>query len=161
MLMNEWILWVLVAASALHVVEEHGLGWQGWASNTIAKKLGIKLGWGDFWPTNGALIIVGIAAAMVGWQFTAFALSFAAVNIINALFFHIVPSIKAKRPNPGCFTAIILYVPIGTLCYVAAYADKALTWGTFALSLIIGASLMAFAFAAPLLRKRFGYPDVK
>jgi hypothetical protein len=29
--MHDWVLWILAAASALHVVEEHALGWQGWA----------------------------------------------------------------------------------------------------------------------------------
>lgn len=159
--MYEWVLWILVAASALHVVEEHGLGWQGWANKTIGKKLGIKLGWDDFWPTNGALIIVGISTAMVGWSFAAFALSFAALNLINAIFFHILPSIIAKRPNPGCFTAILLYLPIGTLCYVAANTDKVLTLGTVLLSIVIGAFFMASALATPLLRPRFGYPDAK
>ena len=30
--MHDWVLWILVAASALHVGEEHALGWQGWVA---------------------------------------------------------------------------------------------------------------------------------
>jgi hypothetical protein len=28
---HDWVLWILLTAAALHVVEEHGVGWQCWA----------------------------------------------------------------------------------------------------------------------------------
>lgn len=159
--MHEWILWVLVASSALHVMEEHALGWQGWAASVMGKKLGVSFYWRDFYVTNAALFIVGISTAMVGWQFAAFALSFASLNLIDAVLFHIVPSIKAKRLNPGCITATVLYLPICSLCYWAAYTDGVLSFGALALSIVIGALLMASALAGPKLRNTLGYPDVE
>lgn len=157
--MYEWVLWILVAASALHVMEEHALGWQGWATSVMAKKLGVKFYWSDFYVTNAALFIVGISTAMVAWQFVAFALSFAALNIIDAVLFHIVPSIKAKRLNPGCITAVVLYLPIGFSCYWAANKAGVLSMGSVWLSIAIGAFLMASALVGPKLREHIGYPD--
>lgn len=158
--MHEWILWVLLAASALHVMEEHALGWQGWATSVMGKKLGVSFYWQDFYVTNAALFIVGISTAMVGWQFVAFGLSFASLNIIDALLFHIFPSIQAKRLNPGCITATIIYLPIGFLCYWAASKDNVLTTNMLVLSIIIGAFLMASALVGPKLRNSLGYPDI-
>ena len=58
----------------MHVVEERGLGWQGWAGPTLGPKVGIVPTWLDFWATNGLLIVFGISAAAVGWQAPAFSL---------------------------------------------------------------------------------------
>jgi hypothetical protein len=77
--MHEWVLWILVAASALHVVEEHALGWQGWAAGVLAPRIGMAPTWMDFWPTNGFLIVFGIAAAAVGWRAPGFALALSIV----------------------------------------------------------------------------------
>lgn len=140
-------------------MEEHALGWQGWATSVMGKKLGVRFYWQDFYVTNAALFIVGIACAMVGWQFTAFALAFGSLNIIDSLFFHILPSARAKRLNPGCITATILYLPIGFLCYWAAHMDHVLSAGALLLSVLIGAFLMASALVGPKLRDSIGYPD--
>ena len=157
--MHQWVLWVLLFASALHVVEEHALGWQGWASERLGPLLGAKPTWADFWATNAALIVFGIAAAEVGWKAPAFALSFAALALINAVFFHIVPSVQARHPNPGCFTAVLLYVPIGIWAYAAAADDNRLDFGVVAGSILIGAGVMAAAVAVLVLGQRVGYAD--
>lgn len=152
---HEWIIWVLLAASALHVMEEHAFGWQGWATET----LGVRPTWADFWATNAAMIVVGLAAAAVGWAAPAFALGFPALALINAAFFHVLPSLRARRPNPGCVTAVALYVPLGIWCYVAAADDDVLSAGTVLGSLLIGAVLMAAAIGVLAGKERFAYPD--
>lgn len=158
--MHDWVIWILVAASALHVVEEHALGWQGWASGWLGKRIGMVPTWMDFWPTNGFLIVFGIAAAAVGWRAPAFALALPAGLLINAAFFHILPSITARRPNPGLFTAVTLYVPISIWAYAAAADDGVLDGGTVVLSIVLGAAGMASVIVMLLLQKRFRYPDV-
>lgn len=157
--MHQWVLWVLLTASALHVVEEHALGWQGWASERLAPLIGVKPTWIDFWTTNAALIVFGIAAASVGWKAPAFSLAFAALALINAIGFHVVPSIQARHPNPGCFTAVLLYIPIGIWAFLAAGADDRLSAGTIFLSLLIGAVVMAAAIGMLVLGERVGYAD--
>jgi hypothetical protein len=157
--MNDWVLWVLVTASALHVVEEHALGWQGWAARWLGGRLGVKPTWMDFWPTNGFLIVYGIAAAAVGRRAPAFALSLPAALLINTLSFHVLPSVTARRPNPGLFTAVLLYLPISIWAFVAAGDDGVLDAGTLALSVLVGAVGMTSVIAVLMLKKRFRYAD--
>ncbi len=158
---HDWVLWILAAASALHVVEERALGWQGWAAEALGRRLGVVPTWMDFWPTNGFLIVFAIAAAAVGWRAPGFALALPAGLLINAVLFHVVPSIAARRPNPGCFTAVALYLPIGVWAYVAASDDGALAAGTIVLSVALGAAAMAAVVLLLLAQPRFGYPDVR
>lgn len=157
--MHQWVLWVLVAASALHVVEEHALGWQGWASEEFGKRFGVRPTWADFWATNAALIVFGVACAMVGWKAVGFSLALPALVLINAVGFHILPSLKAGAPNPGVFSAVILYVPIGIWAYVAAAADDRLSFGGFLLSVLVGAAVMASALGMLILGRDYGYAD--
>ena len=157
--MHQWVLWVLVAASALHVVEEHALGWQGWASEELGKRFGVRPTWTDFWVTNAALIVFGVAAAMVGWRAVGFSLALPALCLINAVLFHILPSVRERAPNPGVFTATLLYVPIGIWAYIAAASDDRLTFGGFVLSALIGAAVMAAAIGVLLLGREYGYAD--
>ena len=157
--MHQWVLWVLFAATALHVVEEHALGWQGWASETFGRVLGVKPTWSDFWAANAALLAFGFAAAMVGWKATGFSLGLAALVLINAIGFHVLPSLRARHPNPGCFTAVALYIPIGIWAYVAAADADRLSFGSFVLSVLIGAAVMAAVVAMLVLGQRFGYAD--
>jgi hypothetical protein len=157
---HDWVLWILVAAAALHVVEEHGLGWQGWAARILAPRIGMAPTWTDFWATNGFLIVIGISAAAVGWRAPAFALAFPAAILVNALFFHLLPSVQARRPNPGFFTAMILYLPIGIWAYVAAADDGVLSAATLIASVLLGAIAMASVLALLMLQRPFHYPDV-
>ena len=157
--MHQWVLWVLVAATAVHVMEEHALGWQGWASGKFGEPFGIRPTWTDFWVTNVALIVFAVAAAMVGWKAAGFSLALPALCLINAIGFHIVPSIRAKRPNPGLFTAAALLMPIGIWAYLAAAADNRLPPGALLLSVLVGALALGAVIGIPLLGQRFGYAD--
>jgi hypothetical protein len=157
---HDWVLWILAAASALHVVEEHALGWQGWAAGWLGRRIGMVPSWMDFWPTNGFLIVFAIAAAEVGWRAPAFALALPAGLLINAPFFHVVPSIASRRPNPGCFTAVALYLPICVWTYVAASDDGLLDAATLVLSVALGAVAMAAVVLLLLLQGRLRYDDV-
>jgi hypothetical protein len=156
---HDWVLWILVTASALHVLEEHGLGWQGWAAQTFGPRIGVVPSWTDFWATNGVLIVFGVSAAAVGWRAPAFALAFPALALVNALFFHVAPSIQAHRPNPGLFSAVLLYLPIGVWSYVAASDDGELSAATLVVSVVLGALAMASVIALLVLQRRLRYPD--
>ena len=156
---REWVLWILVAASSLHVVDEHALGWQGWADRALGTRFNAHPTWADFWATNTALLVVGFSAAFVAWDAVWFALSLPALCLINAVLFHAVPSAIARRPNPGLFTAVLLYVPIGIWAYVAADHDGVLTTWAVAGSVLIGAGYMGAAIGFLALKPRFAYPD--
>ncbi len=157
---DDWVLWILVTASALHVVEEHALGWQGWAAQTLAPRIGVAPTWLDFWATNGLLIVFGVSAAAVGWRAPAFALAFPALCLVNAVFFHLLPTTSARRPNPGLFTAVLLYLPISIWAYLAAAHDDVLDLATLITSLALGALAMASAIVVLMAQRRLRYPDV-
>lgn len=156
---HEWVLWVLLTASALHVVEERGLGWQGWAARELAPRIGITPSWLDFWATNGLLIVFGVSAAAVGWRAPAFALAFPATCLVNAIFFHLLPSVRENRPNPGLFTALLLYLPIGVWAFLAAADDGVLDAATLIGSALLGALAMVSVVVLLMLQRRFRYPD--
>ncbi|MGI8486705.1 MAG: HXXEE domain-containing protein [Thermomicrobiales bacterium] len=156
---HDWILWVLTIATGIHVMEEHGMGWQGWAVKTMGLRIGVHPTWSDFWATNLALIVVAIACASVAWRAPWFALSFPALCVINAVFFHVLPTVAARRPNPGVFSAVLLYIPISIWIYAEAERDGMLSAGTVLVSTLVGAGLMASAILVLMLSARIGYPD--
>jgi hypothetical protein len=68
---------------------------------------------------------------MVGGRAPAFALGFAALNLINANLSHVLSPVKARKPNPGFFTACAFYIAAGD--------DGVLSAGTVILNILIGA----------------------
>jgi hypothetical protein len=80
--------------------------------------------------------------------------------LVNAIFFHFLPTIQARRPNPGFFSALLLYLPIGIWAYVAASDDGVLGAATLIVSLVIGVLAMASVIVLLGLQRDFRYPDV-
>jgi hypothetical protein len=126
---HAWVLWVLAACSALHVVEEYSFGWQGWAVANLGPKFGVWVSTTAFWVTNASG--------------------------------HVMPSIQARRPNPGLFTGVLLYVPIGIWAYAAAAHDHVLNPWNALLSIVVGAVLLAQALIIPRFGPRMRYADVR
>jgi hypothetical protein len=134
------LLWLAVACYGLHILEEYQLDWRNWARAVI--KLPVE--WSDFHVMNALVIVFGIAAANLAAHWPLLALTFPAVMLINATFFHIVPVIRTHgRFSPGLFTAIMLFWPVGIACYWRTAADGALGAGTLIGSVMLGAVLMA------------------
>ena len=134
------------------------MGWQGWAVRVMGPRFGVTPSWADFWATNGLLIVFGGSAA-VGWSAPGFALGFPALCLINAAFFHFLPTAQARRPNPGFFSALLLYLPIAVWAYIAASGDGVLGAPALLLSILIGAVAMASAVVILILKARLAYPD--
>lgn len=149
----EYLLWICLFAYACHIVEETILDWKSWAEATLGFK---NLQWSDFFVTNAAVIAGGISMAMVGWRLPAFALAFPALQIINGIFFHIVPTIKFKRFSPGFITSCILFLPIGIWTFFGAWQDGVLFFSTLILSFVFGALLMATPIVFLLLKGPLG-----
>jgi len=134
------LLWVAVACYGLHILEEYQLDWRNWARGVI--KLPVE--WSDFYVMNALVIVFGIAAANLAAHWPLLALTFPAVMLINATFFHILPVIRTHgRFSPGLFTAVVLFWPVCIACYWRTAADGALGAGTLIGSLMLGAILMA------------------
>jgi hypothetical protein len=134
------LLWLALAAYAVHIIEEYVLNWRDWARNV----LGLPAQWGDFYVTNSVVVVLGVAAAEIAASAPAISLAFPALMLINATFFHVLPFlIKKGRFSPGLITALLLFYPIALLCYRQASRDGILTSPALAISLLLGAALMA------------------
>jgi hypothetical protein len=133
------LIWLATACYALHILEEYQLNWRDWARAVIA----LPVEWSDFYVVNALVIVFGIVAANLAGHWPALALAFPAVMVINATFFHVLPTVRTReRFSPGLFTAVVLFYPIGIACYWRAAADG-VSISALIGSLILGALLMA------------------
>lgn len=116
---GEWTLWVVAASCALHVLEEYFTGWQQWARET----LGISMPTTLFLLMNVVLVAAAFLLAREGWRRPALSLVIPAATLVNAVFFHILPTILQRRVSPGVYTATLLYVPFSSWAFVGAWRD--------------------------------------
>ena len=116
---HEWTLWVIAASCALHATEEYFTGWQTWA----VKALGIAMPTPRFVIMNLVLVVIACFLAKVGWKLPTLSLVIPAATLVNAICFHILPTVVQKRISPGIYTASILYVPFSIWAIVGASCD--------------------------------------
>lgn len=128
---HEYFLWLSVFAYALHIFEETILDWKGFTESVSGLK---NLKWADFFVANAAVLMMGICGAMIGWQLPFFALLLPSLQIINGLFFHLIPTILLRRFSPGVISSCLFFFPIGILCYWGANRDYFLHNSTILLS---------------------------
>ncbi len=139
MSLSQW-LWLATAAYGIHVLEEFVLDWRDWARAVIR----LPVEWADFYVVNSLVIVLGVAAANLADTMPGVALAFAALMLINAVFFHIVPVFVTRgRFSPGLITAVLLFLPIGIATFRSAGSAGLLTGETFLSAFAIGAALMA------------------
>jgi len=137
---HAYILWIATFAYAIHIVEEYTFDWKNWALNVLK----LPVNWIHFAIVNGIVVVLGISCSEVAWSLPAYSLGFAALMLINATFFHVLPFLKTRgRFSPGLGTAVLLFYPISIWAYYGAYRDGILTPANFILSFVIGALLMA------------------
>ncbi len=136
----QYLLWIALFCYALHIVEEFTLNWKGWAIEVIK----LPVDWNNFYVVNAAVIALGISCAEVGWQFPIFALIYPALMIINAILFHIIPTIHTRIYSPGIVTAILLFLPVGTLCFYFPYHLNIINAYDILIAFILGYILMMF-----------------
>jgi hypothetical protein len=132
--------WLSTAAYAIHVLEEFSFDWRNWARNV----LNLPVEWDMFYVTNSLVMVLGVVAAMVARQLPALALGFAALMLINATFFHVLPFVvKRGRWSPGLITALVLFYPLGIECYRVQERTAELSSRDIWVSVLVGALLMA------------------
>ncbi|MFO1120941.1 MAG: HXXEE domain-containing protein [Hyphomicrobiales bacterium] len=143
------LAWLCVAAYAVHMVEEFMLNWRDWARAVIR----LPVTWPDFYVTNGAVVVLGIATASLAPTQPLAPLVFAALMLINAVIFHVLPVLITRgRYSPGVATAVLLFLPIGYAVFHAAGESGQASWGTVILAFAIGAALMALPIVLLHLR---------
>lgn len=133
--------WLLLLAYAVHMLEEFMLDWRDWAEGV----LGLPVSWPDFYVTNGVVVVLGIGAAELAGELPMVALAFAALMLINATFFHVLPMIVFRgRFSPGAMTAVVLFYPAAGTAFVLAGREGLLSGRVVLGAFFIGALLMAY-----------------
>jgi hypothetical protein len=147
----ELVLWLLLAAAILHVVEEWVWpgGFLSWFRDFagFAEGLSQRLAVG----VNMAFLALMLAAALLADTNPRFSLSAASLCFTNGLL-HVVGTARTNRYSPGLVTGALLYLPLAVAAYAAA-ADEidAADWIG---SIVLGAAYQAAAIGAMLLRLR-------
>ena len=145
------LAWLAMAAYAIHIMEEHTFDWRNWARGVI----GLPVEWTDFYVTNAVVIAVGIAQAQLAPTVPLIPLIFAALMLINAVFFHILPVIRTKgRFSPGLATAVVLFLPLGTAIFLKASEEGRFDVATGLSAFLGGALLMAYPVVMLHLKAR-------
>ena len=92
-----WVLWVVAVSCALHATEELSTGWQSSARDA----LGIAMPTSLFVVMNAILVVVAVMTARVGWRRPTIALIIPCATLVNALAFHMAPTLLRSRRNRG------------------------------------------------------------
>src|SRR5262249_12971251 len=88
------------------------------------------------------LVFVALLFARVGWRRPALSLVIPSATLVNAVFFHILPTIVQSRVAPGLYTATLLYVPFSSWALVGAARDG-VARQAIATALVAGTLMMA------------------
>lgn len=136
---HEYVLWIAIAAYSIHMLEEYELNWRDWARHVLH----LPVDWISFYIVNALVVVLGICFAVVGWKLPWFGLGLPALMLINAIFFHVLPTIVTRVYSPGVFTAVTLFLPVAGWAYYGAWHDGVLTLQTGFFSFVFGALLMA------------------
>src|SRR3954468_8816723 len=81
---HAWLLWMVVAAIGVHIIEEYALNFNGWAH-----RLGFPVTSEDFHLANAGVTLYAIGCAFAGWRAPAITLSSASLVVLNAVGFHL------------------------------------------------------------------------
>jgi hypothetical protein len=141
------LAWLAVAAYALHIVEEHILGWFDWARKTM----NITLGWEQYVITEVAILIMGLTAAMLSGTpiGPTLVVAFTTLLFINVVFFHILPMLaNGGRFSPGVISGIFLFLPLAWHVYnTQKLATNDLVW-----AVVLGAAVILWPMLLLKLR---------
>lgn len=112
------LLWLFVPAYLLHVAEEWFAGFPAWIGRVADRPLPAAA----FLVINGialVLLITGIRAAVRSDRYGWIAVAVATVALVNTLV-HAAGAALTGSYSPGLISAVVFYVPLGSLAIVRA-----------------------------------------
>lgn len=107
----DWIFWVLLAATALHVVEEYFGG--------RFRRFSLSLSTMEFVVINAAFLGLAASAASIWPEHPVYCLSLPALLVVNACV-HLVPMVATRRYSPGSVTVLLLCAPLSVYAFHVA-----------------------------------------
>ena len=145
------LLWLFFPAYLIHVAEEWFAGFPRW----VAIVAGRPVPDAAFLIINAiaiVLLIVGIRSATQAEESGWIAVAIAAIALINTVF-HAGGSVLTGTYSPGLISAVVLYVPLGSLAMVRALnqAPHATSARGVAVGVMIHAVVFVVAFATTRL----------
>jgi hypothetical protein len=143
------LAWLGMAAYAAHILEEYMLDWRGWARAVLV----LPAEWNDFYVTNCIVVALGVAQAMLAPTLPLAVLSYAGLELINAVLMHVVPFIRTRgRFSPGLVTAVLFFLPLSIATFWTAWTTGIAGIGEIGLGVLIGALTLAFPICMLLVR---------
>jgi len=140
------LLWLFVAAYAIHIAEERFSGFPSWVARVVSQPMPP----GAFIAINAVamlVMVIGVRAAIRddanGW----IAVTIATIALVNTAS-HIGGAMLTRGYAPGLISAVVFYVPLGTLTMIRA-ADQAprhMARGVIT-GLVLHAAVFVLAFA--------------
>lgn len=141
----QWLYWLILAASAVHIVEEYSLGFLAWFKRAIpALAPGMTPGWAVV--VNTLFVLLCAWAAIADRAPTTARLVVPCLVTINAIL-HIAMTIRMREYSPGLVSACVLYIPLGTMACAGAIRSGAVEPGNITLAVLGALGLHA---ATPL-----------
>ncbi|KQY93775.1 hypothetical protein ASD21_09265 [Caulobacter sp. Root1455] len=137
------LIWLMPAAYALHIVEEHRGGFAAWVTHVVGGEMNDLA----FALNNAAFM--AILLALVVWTAvsksrlaTFLLIVWSSGNLFWDALFHVVLTQALDRYSPGLVTAALLYVPISLVVAQLALGERLLTPRPFLAATALGAGLM-------------------
>ncbi|NPU66094.1 HXXEE domain-containing protein [Bradyrhizobium sp. 83012] len=150
MTLTTWA-WLALAAYGAHILEEYTFDWRNWARAVM--KLPVE--WSDFYVTNALVVVLGAVQAELAATWPLAPLAYAALMMINALFFHVLPFVRSGgRFSPGLATALVLFFPVAIAMWRRAWSDGLVDGATAVAAIVAGALLMAYPVVLLNLRSK-------
>jgi hypothetical protein len=156
---HSWVLWLGIIAVGLHVMEEYTEGWLVWANRQVGPRFGIHFTQADFFFAAFLLIFYALAGAAIGWWAPAVSLAVPALFVVNAVFLHMIPSVRSDRLTPGTLSAVFIYLPVAAGMFWAAAEDDQLSFGTLVLAFLLGTALMYYPLGVAILAQKIGWHE--
>jgi hypothetical protein len=140
------LLWLFVPAYVVHVAEEWVGGFPAWIGTVVGR----PLPGAAFFIINGlalVLLVAGIRAAIQTDRYGWIAVAMATIVLVNTCA-HAAGALLTGAYSPGLISAVVLYVPLGSLALIRAvdHAPRAQLLRGIAAGLMIHAIVFVVAF---------------
>ena len=144
-------MWLFVPAYVIHLAEEWIAGFPGWVARVVGRPVP-ELG---FLIINGValvLAVAGIPAAVRAVRHGWIAVALATIVLANSAA-HVAGTALTRSSSPGLISAIVLYLPLGTLTMVRAvdHAPRQQITRGISFGLVVHALVLVIAFTATRL----------